>query len=253
MEFSSLQYFRAMAPLNLVIDAFNNEEKSGGNDHDVWSTQSQSRFTAMIASSQCLQRDLNVYEIEWDKIQFLPSERYVQKLVKRYTTRLEMENKEVEDDNLASLICYLSQSRISNLPDPTNPSVVTYHVPLLDENESNAGLKQMQKDDPLLSIQIYPQHNDVGVAKVWEAGAALAEYIIYNPFMIKDRNVVELGAGVGLTGLVAAAYGAKSVHMTDYTVPTLENLKYNVKGNEKWLLRRGVDSKSVSVVSNGFC
>ena len=49
----------------------------------------------------------------------------------------------------------------------------------------------------ILRIRTYPYHNDAGVAKVWEAGACLAEYIMYNPHLICDRNVVELGAGVG--------------------------------------------------------
>lgn len=252
MEFSSLQYFRAMAPIDVVIDAFIDQENDRlstcSGDSDVWSIESQNQFALLIASSRYNKIDLSEEhdEIDWGDLQFFPSEQYVHKLVKRYTVRLEMENRAVEDDNLAGLICYLTRLSLSNLPDPTNPSIVRYQVSVA--GESNAADYQQIKDD-LLSIRIYPQNNDVGVVKVWEAGAALAEYIIHNPQVIKERNVVELGAGVGLTGLVAAACGTKSMHMTDYTVQTLENIAFNVRYNERWLLHRGVDSKNVRIVS----
>jgi hypothetical protein len=245
--FNSLQYFCAISPIDVVIDAFINEEQkkmlSTSDDHCAWSIRSQGRFATLMASRS--ENIVDGKEIDWSTIQFVPSERYVRKLVMRYTTRLELQGREVEDDNLASLICFLSRSRISNLPDPTSHCNATYFVPL-----STSYCQCEQNDDELqLTIRIYPQHNDVGVAKVWEAGAALAEYIIHNPTIIKGRNVVELGAGVGLTGLVAAAFGAKSIHMTDYTDATLENLSHNVTINESWLRNRGVDPSTVNVVS----
>lgn len=78
----------------------------------------------------------------------------------------------------------------------------------------NASMISKQHQIQQQSKQItYPYHNDAGVAKVWEAGACLAEYIMHNPHLICDRNVVELGAGVGLTCLVAAGVAkAKTVH-----------------------------------------
>jgi len=111
----------------------------------------------------------------------------------------------------------------------------------------------------LLSIRVSPKHNDVGVRKVWEAGAALAEYLIYShrcrpECNISGKAIFELGAGVGLTGLVIAssastsAYrsansdhagqqlsisSAKSIFMSDHTSVVLENLAHNVELNRK--------------------
>ena len=275
MPFSSWQYFRAMAPIDHVIDAFLDEEKTrllhcstpDHNDVDVWSVHSQRRFANMIASSSGSKLNIinnkdDEEEVHhWNAIEFLPSKRYVRKLVTRYNTRLEMTaNTELEDDNLANLIGHLfmssSQVLSEDTLDPSLSCIVTYRVPPpLDAAKSNDNPLPNSRidnndDNPVLGIRIYPHHNDVGVAKVWEAGAALSEYILHDPHVINGRHVVELGAGVGFTGLIAAACcGAKSVHMTDYTVSTLENLAYNVDSNHLWLQRRGVDPSVVSVVS----
>ena len=111
MTFTSQQYLHALAPIDKVIDAFIEEEKSSNTD--VWSIQSQGRFADLLASSPDASPDLSITDIkiECDGIEFLPSEKYVQKLMKRYTTRLEMEGKELEDNNLASLVCTTSPCR----------------------------------------------------------------------------------------------------------------------------------------------
>ncbi|KAL7434884.1 hypothetical protein ACHAXM_004316 [Skeletonema potamos] len=249
MNFDSLQYLHAMAPIDIVIDTFIQEEKARLSDDDVWSIQSQGRFAALIAAAAKLSdsRPAIIHQdiaFEWDGMHFLPSEKYVQKLMKRYTTRLEMEGKELEDNNLASLLCHFSMSQISKLPDPADSYMLIYRVPLVDK-EGGRNLSRQQEYD-LLRIRVYPHHNDVGVLKVWEAGACLADFIFHNANCIRGRRVIELGAGVGLTGLVAANF-AKSVYMTDYTTAILENLRYNVSINSKWLGDRGIDKRSLSI------
>jgi predicted nicotinamide N-methyase len=249
MKFSAEQLLRAMAPIDVVIDAFLEEEKVSQNV-DV----SQGNFATLIASTKDVGasgiesipvlNDTESEAIDWDGMVFFPSDKYVQKLVMRYATRLDIAGKELEDDNLASLVCHFAMSRISNIPDLNDCCVLTYQVPV-SMQEGDSDLVRLKKNKDLLRIRVYPHHNDVGVAKVWEAGACLAEYILQNP--IRDCRVIELGAGVGLTGLVAAAVKAKSVHMTDYTEATLDNLSYNVSINSKWLEGRGVDPKSISV------
>ena len=111
--------------------------------------------------------------------------------------------------------------------------------------EEEGSLPRQTKHD-LFRIRVYPHHNDVGVAKLWEAGACLAEYLIQHPDFVQGRRVIELGAGVGLTGLIAAAMGSESVHMTDYTDATLENLSYNIALNSRFMEDRGIDKSTVS-------
>ena len=246
-----------MTPLNSVIDSF----ALGTNDI----INSQAKFVSLIVSISKQCKDISIINdanikveeeeviIDWSAITFLPSRRYIQKLLQQYITKLEESNIELQDDNLASLVCYFSMTKCSTLPDPTSLSLVTFRIPKSNNMESNnedtSPSTNNDDDDDTIQIRTYPYHNDVGVAKVWEAGACLAEYIIYNPQYVEDKNVVELGAGVGLTGLIASAYKAKSVNMTDYTEVCLDNLSYNVDINEEWLRKRGVLPETVTVVS----
>lgn len=50
---------------------------------------------------------------------------------------------------------------------------------------------------------------------LWHAGHALAKHILENPTEVEGRVVVDIGAGVGLVGMAAAAAGAHAVFLTD--------------------------------------
>lgn len=49
----------------------------------------------------------------------------------------------------------------------------------------------------------------------WNAARAFAEYLDIHPQLYQNRNVIELGAGGGLPGIVAALNGAKKVRQQD--------------------------------------
>lgn len=59
------------------------------------------------------------------------------------------------------------------------------------------------------------------------------EVLLADATLSTDRHVVELGAGVGLLGLVAAygCPGARSVTMTDVDAEVLCFLRHNVEAN----------------------
>jgi predicted nicotinamide N-methyase len=52
-------------------------------------------------------------------------------------------------------------------------------------------------------------------SQVWPAAIALSEFIIENPVYVKDKKVLELGAGLGLPSFTAAKW-AKDIYCTDY-------------------------------------
>ncbi len=65
-------------------------------------------------------------------------------------------------------------------------------------------------------------------ASLWPSGIALASYLQQHPHWVKDKNVAELAAGVGLPSVVAAGY-AKQVWCSDWAAPAVEVAKLNVQ------------------------
>ena len=56
---------------------------------------------------------------------------------------------------------------------------------------------------------------DPSWASLWPCAAALAAHLVSRPGLVADRRVVELGCGLGVTGLVAAKLGASTVTLVD--------------------------------------
>lgn len=79
-------------------------------------------------------------------------------------------------------------------------------------------------------IIIKQDWSGIGVAAVvWDAAEILAEYLESRPDIVKGKNVIELGAGTGLVGIVAALQGAR-ITITDRE-EVLEYLQTTVKKN----------------------
>lgn len=53
-------------------------------------------------------------------------------------------------------------------------------------------------------------------ADLWASALAMSEYLIDNQAFIKNKTVVEIGAGLALPSIVAAKLGARCVTITDY-------------------------------------
>jgi predicted nicotinamide N-methyase len=83
--------------------------------------------------------------------------------------------------------------------------------------------------DPYTTAKTTSGDAQVGL-RLWEAEICVLEWLEANSEMIENKDVVELGAGVGLAGLAAAErLGAKSVTLTDTSAKVLENLQINVQ------------------------
>uniref|UniRef100_A0A6P7G9R3 Protein-lysine N-methyltransferase EEF2KMT-like n=1 Tax=Diabrotica virgifera virgifera TaxID=50390 RepID=A0A6P7G9R3_DIAVI len=72
--------------------------------------------------------------------------------------------------------------------------------------------------------------------RTWQASLALSEWIIQNSNSFKQQTVLELGSGVGLTGLVLNnVCQTKTIYLTDCHEAVLktlcENVKLNVNGS----------------------
>eukprot|EP01067_Filipodium_phascolosomae_P007208 Filipodium_phascolosomae@DN5709_c0_g1_i1.p1 len=93
---------------------------------------------------------------------------------------------------------------------------------------------------------------------VWDGAVHLSRFLEAIRIGIVDEavplfgNVLELGAGVGLAGLSAAALGAEQVHLTDLTYcrPTLQN---NIQKNDtEWSMSENPDVKKCAYRTTEF-
>jgi EEF1A N-terminal glycine/lysine methyltransferase len=66
---------------------------------------------------------------------------------------------------------------------------------------------------------------------LWNAGQVISQYLEDNAeSLVRDKTVLELGAGAGLPSLVATTLGARQVVVTDYPDEELiVNLRYNIE------------------------
>ena len=73
-------------------------------------------------------------------------------------------------------------------------------------------------DDPLNGFPLW--------AKIWEASAVMAQYLADLP-VVPGERILELGAGLGVAGIVAAVLG-HDVTLTEYDANALNFLRANV-------------------------
>ena len=90
--------------------------------------------------------------------------------------------------------------------------------------------------DNIITIQVVRAHNQVGM-KVWGAGIYLGELLQRVPQLLAGKTVVELGAGVGITGLllgrgIPPALQPYKIIMTDFHTEIVELLRNNISIND---------------------
>ncbi|KAM9305271.1 protein N-lysine methyltransferase METTL21A [Gastrophryne carolinensis] len=95
------------------------------------------------------------------------------------------------------------------------------------------------------TIQIKQDWKELGVAAVvWDAAVVLCMYLEAGGINLQERSVIELGAGTGLVGIVAALLGGE-VTITDREV-ALNFLKANVQDNLPEEILRRVSVKALT-------
>lgn len=68
-------------------------------------------------------------------------------------------------------------------------------------------------------------------AKAWRAAPVCARALLNGVVSLEDKRVLELGAGVGICGILASQLGAKHVVLTDCSYESLKGLLPNVLAN----------------------
>ncbi|KAF8581945.1 nicotinamide N-methyltransferase [Ramaria rubella] len=118
-------------------------------------------------------------------------------------------------------------------PPPPEPTYAWHTRPLHEHRH--------QPNSEKLSIRLVGSHPLWG-HYLWNAARCFASYLDTNADeLCLDKKVLELGAGGGLPGLVAALNGAKRVILTDYPdEDLLHNLRINVNDNIPITIRDSV-------------
>jgi len=87
----------------------------------------------------------------------------------------------------------------------------------------------VQNQDALLDAAVTLEHFPFGFL-LWESAVALARRLAFDPELVAGKSVLELGAGVGLPGIVARAQGAE-VRQTDHQAGALSLAQRNARQN----------------------
>ena len=64
-------------------------------------------------------------------------------------------------------------------------------------------------------------------AKVWPSAIAVLKVLKAHPYLIQNKHVLEIGAGIGLPGLMMAGI-TKSIQISDYNLEAVELLRKNI-------------------------
>jgi len=67
---------------------------------------------------------------------------------------------------------------------------------------------------------------------VWPSSTFMAQFLVQCPSFVRNKSVVEVGCGVGLSGIAAAKAGAARVWMIDKDSVALEVAAKNAKDND---------------------
>ena len=107
---------------------------------------------------------------------------------------------------------------------------------LFNENEGLDEFVQKYKGIPAINLQGESHCNWTKVLKstglaIWEGGDRLCQFLVEYPYLVKSKNVLELGSGTGLCSIASHLLGAKRVVATDGDYDALQNLKTNVRMN----------------------
>ncbi|BFZ53271.1 Methyltransferase-like protein 23 [Savitreella phatthalungensis] len=92
----------------------------------------------------------------------------------------------------------------------------------------------LRLDDDSIIVQEQPwllTSGGITGHRTWEASLSLTDLLVSDPALIKDKCVLELGAGLGLLTCVCAKLGASSVTATDGEPSVVAKLKLTAERN----------------------
>lgn len=85
---------------------------------------------------------------------------------------------------------------------------------------------------PTIQIRGYFEETSTSTGLgLWTGSDVMAGFLCEHADLVKGKRALEMGAGLGLIGMVAHHIGASEVLMTDGDTTVLDNLRYNIENN----------------------
>ncbi len=118
-----------------------------------------------------------------------------------------------------------------------------------NHSEQNAmGLNLFEDPDPFHDVELtfgkvtlkvsgklrvkYPHLLESTGLTLWDGSKNLCNYLSTHREYVEGKNILELGAGMGVCGILAHKLGAKKVILTDGDTATLANMRINIAANQ---------------------
>ncbi|KAG7397978.1 hypothetical protein PHYBOEH_011907 [Phytophthora boehmeriae] len=198
-----LEAYRAMEPVRSIIERIKTEF---GADRRWASLEFQAKVMQVVVNDPICD-------------DFAPQRKFAYRFLKSYHDEIEAVQGDADDELVEALMEFVLNPKMAE--ESLNSEAmhhVSYSIPSADSAL-------------VVTCRVASVFNEVGL-KLWEAGWLLAEYAIAHESDFRGRNVLELGAGVGFSGMVLACIcPANRVVLTDYAPNVMQNLRYNVEIN----------------------
>ncbi|XP_024531491.1 protein-lysine methyltransferase C42C1.13-like isoform X1 [Selaginella moellendorffii] len=98
----------------------------------------------------------------------------------------------------------------------------------LDENYVEQRISIGHHEIPVLSLQCSSTDYDLTGQIIWPGTELLLNYIVDHSQSFQGASIIELGSGVGVTGLLCGRIGCRKVVMTDHNDIVLKIMRKNV-------------------------
>ena len=207
------------------------EEEEGRRNRRRTKNDDDKRFRSAIEQ---LTKHVEEDEVYGEEAEVAEAERILSEALAKVslTTNIDDDEEEIEIEKETS-----SSSNVQKLLRQSLEAIETHR-----KRKKNVKTYAMKNGRVEVSILETKLSNGVG-GKLWKAALLLAEQlddigeegepkdddgVIID---VKDKTVLELGAGVGLVGFAAAKLGAKEVVLSDFEAPLLEALTESVEMN----------------------
>ena len=209
------------------------EEEGRRNRRRTKNDDANGRFRSAIEQ---LTKHVEEDEVYGEEAEVAEAERILSEALAKVslTTNIDDDEEEIEIEKETS-----SSSNVQKLLRQSLEAIETHR-----KRKKNVKTYAMKNGRVEVSILETKLSNGVG-GKLWKAALLLAEQLDDKEgepkdddddddgviIDVKDKTVLELGAGVGLVGFAAAKLGAKEVVLSDFEAPLLEALTESVEMN----------------------